>query len=1000
MYSYFKITSSYLGKLLVFAETSPGHFGAMIANDTSTKVTTTSGTTQTAVAIPLVGDTYVSNWYAYGQYEIVDRGVLILKSNSSGTPNYPTGGYSTSSGSLVTVIDEHGTHYGTPTGAYHYNYNAAVGVLHNTTDSGWKFKGWKVTLSYSSSSSYYGQVLSKGGTQSGKEYTFDENYTDAVVAQVGGSSSYPITIEALYEAQTYTIRYDANGGSNPPADQTATVGANWTCATGTPTKSYKRFLGWSKSDVATSASYVGGQTYASLTSTAGSTVTLYAVWGDSSCTVTFNANGGSVSPSSKTVTLGQAYGTLPTPTYSGRTFVGWFTSSSGGSQVTASTTVTNASNHTLYAHWTTQYVLKYDANGGEGAPSSQSFTSSVTISTKRPTFQYRNFVGWSANSSATTASYFGGQTYTFTGNVTLYAVWSDVQVTVSFNANGGTVSPSSKTVTVGQTYGTLPTPSRYGYVFFGWYTATTGGSVVVSSTQVTNSANHTIYAVWGGSGGYPLVYDPSSQTGCYFRTLYLFGDCGGLTVEGMPDGVALCPSCSYVRVAEAKNTKVGYVCPSGSQDMCTAYNSNGMEVGITGSIGGSSVRITGSGAAGYKRPVRGVLNTCVYSPNTMTLVFDVDALKLRGYKPYGWFVAKRVPWSTGVLGKYFTGMTGASLVSTAVSFTLTDGQYLGCEESGGWQDYAVVFIPLVRKIDYLVIFNPNGGTIPGGTYFKRVYRDETYGELPTPVRDGYAFAGWFTAETGGTKVTSSSYVTTLEDHTLFAHWTPTSVYHVLTFNPCGGTVSPSSRSVLEGAAYGTLPTPSRSHYNFAGWFTGTVSGSQVTSSTIMGEHDATIYARWSATEVLITFNPNGGSVQEPSRSVRWGSQIGKLPTPEFPGMSFVGWFTSATGGTEITPTTVPSSSATYYAHWTDGSAVWTIVKYKIKLETNGGAVDASYGELKYQKGVAKALPTSDQVTRSGYRFGGWYLKADFSGSAQTSIPATATGTRTFYAKWV
>lgn len=169
-----------------------------------------------------------------------------------------------------------------------------------------------------------------------------------------------------------------------------------------------------------------------------------------------------------------------------------------------------------------------------------------------------------------------------------------------------------------------------------------------------------------------------------FRTLYLFGDCGGLTVTGMPDGVELCPSCSYVRVAEAKNTKNGYICPTYSQDMCTAYYSNGLEVGIKGSIGGSQVSITGNSSLANRRPVRGVLNTCVYSPNTMTLVFDVDSLKVRGYKPYGWFVAKREPWLAPVLGKWFCDMTGGSLKSTAVSFTLTDGQYLGNSEQGGW----------------------------------------------------------------------------------------------------------------------------------------------------------------------------------------------------------------------------------------------------------------------------------------------------------------------------
>lgn len=69
------------------------------------------------------------------------------------------------------------------------------------------------------------------------------------------------------------------------------------------------------------------------------------------CSVTFNANGGTVSTSTKTVTAGSTYGTLPTPTRSGYTFAGWYTKSSGGSKVTASTVVTLKSSHTLYAHW-------------------------------------------------------------------------------------------------------------------------------------------------------------------------------------------------------------------------------------------------------------------------------------------------------------------------------------------------------------------------------------------------------------------------------------------------------------------------------------------------------------------------------------------------------------------------------------------------------------------------------------------------------------------------
>lgn len=68
--------------------------------------------------------------------------------------------------------------------------------------------------------------------------------------------------------------------------------------------------------------------------------------------------------------------------------------------------------------------------------------------------------------------------------------------TTTFNANGGTCSTASKSVIYGNTYGTLPTPTRTGYNFDGWYTAATGGTKVTSSTTVAATGNHTLYAHW------------------------------------------------------------------------------------------------------------------------------------------------------------------------------------------------------------------------------------------------------------------------------------------------------------------------------------------------------------------------------------------------------------------------------------------------------------------------------------------------------------------------
>ena len=123
-------------------------------------------------------------------------------------------------------------------------------------------------------------------------------------------------------------------------------------------------------------------------------------------------------------------------------------------------------------------------------------------STSAPGYTYYNTPGTKG----------GGGRYDITSNGTYY-IWArdeagnaakrSVSVnkvqrtfTVSFNANGGSVSPTSKTVTFGSTYGSLPAPTRTGYTFTGWYTAPSGGSRVLGTTAVTTAANHTLYAQW------------------------------------------------------------------------------------------------------------------------------------------------------------------------------------------------------------------------------------------------------------------------------------------------------------------------------------------------------------------------------------------------------------------------------------------------------------------------------------------------------------------------
>lgn len=146
-----------------------------------------------------------------------------------------------------------------------------------------------------------------------------------------------------------------------------------------------------------------------------------------SYTVSYNANGGSGAPSSQSKTYGSTI-TLSSskPTKSGFTFLGWGTSQGDtsvdynpGSKYSAN------ANITLYAIWTSNYVISYNANGGYNAPSNQTKQHGVNITLSRniPTRQNYTFMGWSTSSTSSYVVYNPGDTYSSNSSIDLYAVW-------------------------------------------------------------------------------------------------------------------------------------------------------------------------------------------------------------------------------------------------------------------------------------------------------------------------------------------------------------------------------------------------------------------------------------------------------------------------------------------------------------------------------------------------------------------------------------------------
>ena len=334
---------------------------------------------------------------------------------------------------------------------------------------------------------------------SGKSYT--TNYGSIT------SATLSVTYSTL---ATYTISYDANGGSPTPSSQTKTQGTAINLTTTEPSKSDSSYsysikfyvdgsLNTTKySDYTTSYTfykwYYNGSYYSS-----GATFNV-----DANCTLTAEYTESSTSPSSIT---------LPTaPSKSGYSFAGWYTSSSGGTRVGGSgSSYTPNSSTSLYAQYTADniYTITYNANGGSGAPSTQSATkgSTIILSSTIPTkasetisvncqvlFDYNGgsgntsslnnenviaytFKEWYTNASGTGGTaYLPGDSYTGSSSITLYAQWT------SLESISGVV---------------LPTATYKGYDFLGWYTEATGGTRIGGTgTKYFPEANITLYAHW------------------------------------------------------------------------------------------------------------------------------------------------------------------------------------------------------------------------------------------------------------------------------------------------------------------------------------------------------------------------------------------------------------------------------------------------------------------------------------------------------------------------
>ena len=174
--------------------------------------------------------------------------------------------------------------------------------------------------------------------------------------------------------------------------------------------------------------------------------------------VVFNANGGTCDTASKTVTTGKTVGTLPTPTRNNYTFTGWYTASSGGTQITSDTEVTAKT--TVYAHWTEnpKTITYYNADGTVWKTESAEAGVSHTLLDSYPAIADGYFSGWSYTQDADTFDVRPLDALTIVNDISLYPVYISHEQAISgepvciyniedFTAEGYNTEPVSKQVT-------------------------------------------------------------------------------------------------------------------------------------------------------------------------------------------------------------------------------------------------------------------------------------------------------------------------------------------------------------------------------------------------------------------------------------------------------------------------------------------------------------------------------------------------------------------------
>ena len=502
---------------------------------------------------------------------------------------------------------------------------------------------------------------------------------------------------------------------------------------------------------------------------------------------------------------------------------------------------------------------------------------------------------------------------------TLNAIWKANEYTVTLNAGDGTIDDgddgwtragdnktATKDITYDSDYGTLPTASRIGYTFDGWFTETTGGTQITNTTKMQTASAQSLYAHWTPNN-YTLTFDANggivdtttksvtygqtytdlpipTKKGSIFKGWYA-------TFNGVSDYISMGRDYMYKdNISIHVSAYMDNWSKIGTGRIVSSTENGGWDIYRTG----KKIRFGNSDGGVYKNAVSNISFASLKSGwHDFDMVFDGEYT--RGYLD-GQLIATSEKYNTGKIfyhptnsvmigaesyqqntpnGGYFNGYIGNIIINNnsnvvaGTTYNTITAPAQNLTLHARWEE-----------IPYTVTFNTNGGSVTPTS--KVLTYNSTYGELPTPVRVGYEFNGWYKEDTFQNEVTSNTIYDITEDSTLYAKWTVNN--YTLTFEAEGGTVDTARKTVTYGQTYTDLPTPTKTGYTFKGWyatFNGTSDyislGRDYMYTDNISIHVSAYMDNWAEIETgrIISSTENGGwDIYKTDGKIRFGNRDG------------------------------------------------------------------------------------------------------------------------------